>query len=67
MAKVLLLEGYVSNFTYASYSLLYVEFNEHVELSQDVNILETFTDKDMKYILDAIYFYIYEELFNFFY
>jgi hypothetical protein len=30
MAKVLLLEGYVSNFTYASYSLLYVEFNEHV-------------------------------------
>jgi hypothetical protein len=28
MAKVLLLEGYVSNFTYASYSLLYVEFND---------------------------------------
>jgi hypothetical protein len=37
-----------------------------VELSQDVNILETFTNKDMKYIVDAIYFYIYEELFNFF-
>jgi hypothetical protein len=31
MAKVLLLEGYVSNFTYASYSLLYVEFNDFYE------------------------------------